>query len=138
MADALATLASTYQVNTWNDIPRIIVRRLDMPTHVFTTEEVADEIPWYYDIKLFLQTQEYPIGALNKDRKTLRRLAGSFLLSENVLYKRNYDKVLLRCMDRHEPDMLMHEIYEVSFDTYANGHSMAKKLLRAGYYWLTM
>ena len=105
---------------------------------MFTTEEVADEKPWYYDIKHFLQTQEYPIGASNKDRKTLRRLAGSFFLSENVLYKRNYDMVLLRCVDRHEADMLMHEIHEGSFGTHANGHSMAKKMLRAGYYWLTM
>ena len=45
MADALETLASMYQVNTWNDIPRIIVRRMDSPAHVFTTEEVADEKP---------------------------------------------------------------------------------------------
>ena len=138
MADALATLASMYQMNTWNDIPRITVQRLDRPAHMFTTEEVADEKPWYYDIKHFLQTQEYPIGASRKDRKTLRRLAGSFFLSENVLYKRNYDMVLLRCVDRHEADMLMHEIHEGSFGTHANGHSMAKKMLRAGYYWLTM
>ena len=57
MADALATLASMYQVSTWNDIPRITVRRLDRPVHVFTTEEVEDEKPWYHDIKHFLQTQ---------------------------------------------------------------------------------
>ena len=37
MADALATMASMYQVNTWNDIPRIIVRKLDRAAHVFTT-----------------------------------------------------------------------------------------------------
>ena len=53
MADALATLASMYQVNTWNYIPRIMVWRLDRSAHVFTTEEVADEKPWYYDIKHF-------------------------------------------------------------------------------------
>ena len=46
--------------------------------------------------------------------------------------------VLLRCVDRHEAEMLMHEIYEGSFGAHANGHSMAKKMLRAGYYWLTM
>ena len=54
MADALATLASMYQVNTWIDVPRITVRRLDRPAHVFTTEETSDEKPWYYDIKHFL------------------------------------------------------------------------------------
>ena len=32
----------------------------------------------------------------------------------------------------------MHEIHEGSFGTHANGHSMAKKMLRAGYYWLTI
>ena len=85
-----------------------MVRRLDRPAHVFITEEVTDEKPWYHDIKHFLQTQEYPISASKKYRKTLRRLAGSFFLSENVLYKRNYDMVLLRCVDRHEVDMLMH------------------------------
>ena len=79
-----------YQVNTWNDIPRIMVRRLDRPAHVFTTEEISDEKPWYYDIKHFLQTREYPIGASNKDKKTLRRLACSVFISESVLYKRNY------------------------------------------------
>ena len=68
---------------------------------------------------------------LRKDRKTLRRLSGSFFLNENVLYKRNYDMVLLRCMDRHESSMLMHEVHEGSFGTHANGHSMAKKMLRA-------
>ena len=85
-----------------------MVLRLNRPAHVFTTEEVTNEKPWYYDIKHFLQTQEYPIGESNKDRKTLRRLAGSFFLSENVLYKRNHDMVLLRCVDRHEANMLMH------------------------------
>ena len=28
MEDTLATLASMYQVNTWNDVPRITIRRL--------------------------------------------------------------------------------------------------------------
>ena len=87
MADALATLDSMYQVNTWNDVPHIIVRRLDRPTHVFVIEGMSDEKPWYYDIKKFLQTQEYPVVASNKDRKTLIRLAGSFFLNEDMLYK---------------------------------------------------
>src|ERR1043165_3865220 len=41
-------------------------------------------------------------------------------------------------VDRHEADMLMQEIHEGSFGTHANERSMAKKMLRAGYYWLTM
>ena len=46
--------------------------------------------------------------------------------------------VLLRCVDRHEADLLMTEVHEGSFGTHSNGYAMAKKMLRAGYYWLTM
>jgi hypothetical protein len=34
--------------------------------------------------------------------------------------------------------MLMNEVHEGSFGTHSNGHAMAKKMLRAGYYWMTM
>ena len=46
--------------------------------------------------------------------------------------------VLLRCVDEGEARTLMKEIHEGSFGTYANGHAMAMKILRAGSYWLTM
>ncbi|XP_050907897.1 uncharacterized protein LOC127121453, partial [Lathyrus oleraceus] len=101
MADALATLASMIVVRRWNDVPNITVMRLDRPAHIFAIEEVKDDKPWYFDIKNFLQNQVYPPGASVKDRKTLRRLSGSFYLSGEVLYKRNFDMVLLRCVDRH-------------------------------------
>ncbi|GAU31576.1 hypothetical protein TSUD_53990 [Trifolium subterraneum] len=138
MADALATLCSMYRVNRRNEIPTISIRCLERPAYVFATEEVVDDKPWFHDIKMFLQKQEYPPGASNKDRKTLRRLASSFFLNDEVLYKRNFYMVLLRCVDKHEADLLMHEVHEGSFGTHPNGHTMAKKMLRAGYYWLTM
>src|SRR3954467_8661246 len=59
MADALATLSSMYKVNFHNGEPQITIRHLDRPAHVFAVEESTDEKPWYFDIKHFLQTQEY-------------------------------------------------------------------------------
>ncbi|GAU51514.1 hypothetical protein TSUD_413830, partial [Trifolium subterraneum] len=96
MADALATLSSMYRVNRRNETPTISIRCLERPAYVFATEEVVDNKPWFHDIKMFLQKQEYPPGASNKDRKTLRRLSSSFFLNDEVLYKRNFDMVLLR------------------------------------------
>ncbi|GAU37187.1 hypothetical protein TSUD_30520 [Trifolium subterraneum] len=138
MADALATLSSMYQVNRRNEVPTISIQCLERPAYVFAAEEVVDDKPWFHDIKMFLQKQEYPPGASNKDKKTLRRLSSSFFLIDEVLYKRNFDMVLLRCVDKHEADLLMHEVHEGSFGTHPNGHTMAKKMLRAGDYWLTM
>ncbi|XP_050895628.1 uncharacterized protein LOC127102283 [Lathyrus oleraceus] len=75
IADALETLSSIIIVNQWNDVPIIIVMRLDRLDHMFAAEEVIDDKPWYHDIKCFIQRQEYPPRASNKDKKTLRRSA---------------------------------------------------------------
>ena len=138
MADALVTLASMIIMKYWNEVPNLTVMHLDRPAHVFAVEEIKDEKPWYYDIKCFFQSHIYPSGASLKDKKTLRRLTGNFNLNSDVLYKRNFNMVLLKCVDRHEADLLMTEVHEGSFGTHSNGHAMAKKMLLAGYYWLTM
>ena len=46
--------------------------------------------------------------------------------------------VLLICVDAREAGLILKEIHEGAFGTHMNGHSMAKKVLRAGYFWLTM
>jgi hypothetical protein len=101
-------------------------------------EEEADGKPWFHDIRHYLLNQEYPTNATTLDKKTMRKLASKFFLSNDVLYKRNHDMVLLRCIDRHEAGLLIKEIHEGSFGTHANGHAMAKNILRGGYYRLTM
>ena len=78
---------------------------------------VNDEKPWYYNIKQFLQNREYPLGASNRDKKTLRRWASRFLLDGEILYKRNYDMVLLRCVDKQEAEKLMHDVHDGTFGT---------------------
>ena len=68
----------------------------------------------------------------------LRTLAAGFFLSGGILYKRNHDMVLLRCVDAREAEKMRVEVHEGSFGAHTNGHAMARKILRAGYYWLTM
>jgi len=43
--------------------------------------------------------------------------------------------VLLRCVDAEQ---MLVKVHEGSFGTHDNGHVMARKILRVGYYWLTM
>ena len=62
----------------------------------------------------------------------------SFFLNNDVLYKKNHEMVLLRCIDVIEAQKIIKEVHEGSFDTHTNGHTMVRKILRAGYYWLTM
>jgi len=81
--------------------------------------------PWYFNIKRYVEDKEYPQEASNNDRRTLRRLAAGFFLSGGILYKRNHDMVLLRCVDAREAEQMLVEVHEVSFGTHANGHAMA-------------
>ncbi|XP_028206387.1 uncharacterized protein LOC114389868 [Glycine soja] len=111
MVDALAILASMFQLTPHEDLSYIKFRCPD---------------------------KEYPREASNNDKRTLRRLAASFFLSGNILYKRNHDMVFLRCVDAKEAKQMLVEVHEGSFGTHANGHAMAQKILRVGYYWLTM
>ena len=55
-------------------------------------------------------------------------------MSGSILYKRNHDMVLLRCVNAKEAASMLGEVHEGSFGTHANGHAMARKILRVGYY----
>ena len=46
--------------------------------------------------------------------------------------------VLLQCVNAKKAKQILVEVHEGSFGTHANGHAMARKILRAGYYWLIM
>ena len=90
--------------------------------------------PWYYDIKRYVESKEYPPESADNDKRTLRRLAASFFMSGSTLYKRNHDMVLLRCVNANKAEQILLEVHEGSFGTHANGHAMDRKILRVGYY----
>jgi len=60
------------------------------------------------------------------------------VLTGDVLYKRNHDMMLLISVDAKEAELILKEVREGTFETHMNGHSMARKILIAGYFWLTM
>ena len=51
--------------------------------------------PWYHDIKAYIKDGEYLPGAINSERKFIKRMACQFFLSGEVLYKRNHGTTLL-------------------------------------------
>jgi len=97
MADAFATLASLSKVSPHEDLSYIEFRCRSKPAHCCLIKEEKDGKPWYFDIKRYIEDNEYPPEASDNDKRMLRRLAAGFLLSGNILYKRNHDMVLLWC-----------------------------------------
>ncbi|XP_070040164.1 uncharacterized protein [Nicotiana tomentosiformis] len=70
-----------------------------------------DVQPWYHDIKRFLKTKEYLEQASKDQKRIIRRLASSFFLSGEVLYKRTPDLNLLRCVDAKEDEKIMNKVH---------------------------
>ncbi|PNX98275.1 gag-pol polyprotein [Trifolium pratense] len=54
------------------------------------------------------------------------------------LYKRGISSPLLRCIDEDDVDYISREIHEGINGQHLGGRSLARKALRAGYYWPTM
>ena len=119
-------------------VPYIEFRCRGEPAHCCFIEEDEDDKPWYFDIKRYIEDKEYSPKASDNGKRTLWRFAAGFLLSENILYKRKHDMVLLRCVDARETKQMLVEVHEGSFGTHANEHAMARKIFRVGYYWLTV
>ena len=138
LADALATLASMlpYPGNVHIDPLEIQIR--ERHGYCNTIEIEPDVQPWYHDIKRFLKTKKYPEQASGYQKRTIRRLASGFFLSGEILYKRTPDLNLLRCVDALEAEKIMNEVHSGVCVPHMNGYVLAKKIIRAGYYWMTM
>ncbi|XP_006580705.1 uncharacterized protein LOC114411157 [Glycine soja] len=71
MVDALASLASMFQLTPHEDLSYIEFRCRGKPAHCYLIEEEQDGKPWYFDIKQYIEDKEYPWEASNNDKRTL-------------------------------------------------------------------
>ncbi|KAA3458454.1 gag/pol polyprotein [Gossypium australe] len=139
MADALATLASMIKVNRPEDMRPIQMSILEAPAYCCNLEdEERDDRPWYQNVLQYIKNGEYPEYATENEKRTLRRLASDYVLDGNILYKKGKDQVLLRCVDAVEAKQILEEVHEGICGTHANGFTMARQIMRFGYYWSTM
>ncbi|XP_016707049.1 uncharacterized protein [Gossypium hirsutum] len=135
MADALATLASMIKVNKPEDMKPIQISIHEAPAYCYNIddEEEMDDHPWYHDILRYVKSREYPTHATENDKRTLRRLAIDYVLDGEILYKKGKDQ-LLRCVDVVEANKILEEVHEGICGTYANYFTMAREIMRFGYY----
>ena len=103
-----------------------------------SVEVKVNRKPWNHDIKAYIKNSKYPPSATNSEKKFIRRMACYFFLSGDVLYKRNHDSTLLRCIDASEANHLMEEMHESLLGAHASRPLLACKIMKASYYWFTM
>ncbi|XP_015159300.1 uncharacterized protein [Solanum tuberosum] len=133
LADALATIASMIKHPDTSYIDPVDIEVKEQPVYFSYVEAEPDGLPWYFDIKNYLETGTYPENATFNQKKSIRRMALNFFASGEVLYMRTLELGLLRCVDADEAVKLLEQIHVKVCGTHMNGLTLARKILRAGY-----
>ncbi|GKV01527.1 hypothetical protein SLEP1_g14076 [Rubroshorea leprosula] len=138
-------LASELKVQSIQDVnPQrsTIVEVLDAPSYTdFAVEcQLLSTNPstpsWTTPLINYLQSGELPEDL--SIAKVIKRRAAHFTLIDNQLYKRAASMPLLRCLTPYEAEYAVREVHEGVCGTHIGGKTLARKLLRHGYYWPTM
>ncbi|KAL0448978.1 UNVERIFIED_CONTAM: hypothetical protein Slati_1454200 [Sesamum latifolium] len=57
---------------------------------------------------------------------------------DGSLYKRGFSSPLLKCLNPDKAEYVLREVHEGSCGNHSGARSLARKVLRLGYYWPTM
>jgi hypothetical protein len=94
--------------------------------------------PWYDDIKFCLIHGSAPRHLDPTKRRALRLKYSSFQLINGILFRQNFDGVLMRCLEKDEAEKVLLELHAGEAGGHFGGDTTAHKVLRAGYYWPTL
>lgn len=132
--DALAKLASTKDAKF---LGTILVEVLDQPSvPKVVVMSVQERTSWMTPILDYLKH-----GNLPEEKGETRKIkykATRYLIYDDILYRRGFNQPFLKCVDDKEGEYILGEIHEGVCENHAEGHSLASKVPRQGYYWPTM
>ena len=105
---------------------------------VMSTHIGLEEKPWFYDIQKFIEERKYPEKANSKEKYALRVLVRNYASHDGVLYKKRLNGTQLRCIKKDKVEKVMREIHAGVYGSHMNGITLAKKIVRQGYYWMSI
>ena len=91
---------------------------------------IGSESNWTTTIASYLKD-----GILPDEKEAARKLkvrAAKFVLIKDVLYKRGFSRLYLRCLGNDEADYVMREVHEGIYGNHSGLRSLVHKLMRAG------
>ena len=88
----------------------------------------------YEDIIFYLRFGKFPITINYKERRTLKMKANQYVLIADILFIKNFDGILLRCVDESQAQELMREFHEGICSGHFSPTATTHKLIRVGFY----
>src|SRR5271167_305613 len=99
---------------------------------------IGQESSCYHHIYSYLRNQTIPEGLTRNEKRYLIPNASHYVIIADDLYRRGLDGTLLRCLEPDESKRALIDVHKGICGSHSNGLTLARKLLRAGYYWPKM
>ena len=126
-----------------------LCRMLTGACHLPTKEDQSNEIQLsevslndfqsqYVDLKFFLKNGYAPLYLNYTTKCALRVKENQYKLIDYVLFRKNYDSILLRCLDKIEAEKVMRELCDRPARGHFGGNTTTHKILHVGFYWPTL
>ncbi len=96
---------------------------------------VNDTQSQYVDLKFYLKNGYAPMHLNYKTKRALRLNSNQYKLVNDILFRKNYDLVLLRFLEKPEAEKVMQELHDGPARGHFEGNTTAHKILHTGYYW---
>ena len=95
-------------------------------------QEIGSESNWTTPLVSYLKNDTLPNS--KEAARKLKVQAAQFVLIKDILYKRGFSCLFLRCLSLEEADYVIREVYEGICGNHSGSRSLVHKLIRAGYY----
>ena len=99
-------------------------------------QQIDKEANWTTPIVSYLKNELLP-----KDKENTRKLrvrAVKFVLMDEVLYKRSFSQLYLRCLTQDKSYYVMRDVHEKACGNHSRARFLVDKIIYAGYYWPTI
>ncbi|XP_057755592.1 uncharacterized protein LOC130974751 [Arachis stenosperma] len=130
-ADLLSKLASTKPGEGNQSLIQGMAREPAITLHMTTLG-----LSWLDPITNFLEHGKLPND--EKDAAKLRREAAKYAVIQGQLFRKGLNQPLLKCLRPDQTDYVLREVHEGCCGHHIGGKALARKLIRAGYYWPSM
>lgn len=133
-ADEIARLASSKEEVERPDLKIEVQKHPSIEeVHIFP---IQNKESWMTPILSYIRNGELPLDP--KEAERVKTRSSRFTIVSDELYKRGFSLPFLKCVEHDEFMYILAKIHEGVYGDHLGARSLAGKMVRVGYFWLTI